>query len=380
MKTPQLAVVLIGLWVSLAGQIQGQSTTSQKKSAPPSAKASFAQLSAAAASARQQNKDDEAIHLYRQALALQPAWKEGLWFQGVLLFGKEHYPESRDLMRRLVALDPNAGPAWALLGISEFQTRAYSRALDHLQRARSIGVGDRKELAQSVFYFAAVLLTRFEQYDDAMTLLMAMVKSGSGPDVLVEPMGLAGLRYPFLPAEIPPKRREMFRMAGQAALATEAQRPEDAEKLLNSMIAAYPNEPGVHFLYGVFLLDVRPEDGVKQLKRELEIAPFNFTAELRLADESLKEERVDEALQLADQVIKLQPDHASAYLIRGEALVAKGDLKEGVSALETARKLKPDTVRTHWDLLRAYTSAGQPEDAKREKEEIERLRRPDGKQ
>jgi tetratricopeptide (TPR) repeat protein len=382
MRTRSIPFLVIYLWATSAPTLTlAQAVSSQQqKSHAVSHQASFEQLSAAAGKAKDENRDEDAIQLYKQALSLRPDWKEGLWYLGVLVFGREQYPETRDLMRRLVAQEPNAGPAWALLGISEFQCRSYSRSLDHLQRARTIGVGDRKELAQSVFLYVSELLTRFGQYDDAMTLLIAMVKSGSPPDQLSEPVGLAGLRYPFLPSEIPADRKEMFRMAGQAALAVEAQRPEDAEKLFASMVATYPNEPGVHFLYGVFLLDVRPEDGVKELKHELAIAPLNSTAKLRLADEYLKEEHFEEALQLAEEVVKVEPDYPSGYLVLGEALVAKGDLTKGISALETSRKLKPDTVRTHWDLLRAYTSAGRTEDAKREKEEIERLRRPDAQQ
>lgn len=232
-------------------------------------------------------------------------------------------------------------------------------------------------MAEAIFYYVAVLQTRFAQYDDAMALLMGMRKSGSSADLLTEPIGLAALRYPLLPAEIPPDRKEMFRMAGQAALADEAQRHLEAEKTLQAMTTAYPNEPGVHFLNGVFLLNLRPDDGVKELKRELEICPYNSIAKLRLADEYVKEQRFDEALQLADEVVKLEPANASGFLVRGETLVAKGDMNRGIEALETSRKLRPATVRTHWDLLRAYTSAGRVEDARREKEEIERLRRPD---
>jgi tetratricopeptide (TPR) repeat protein len=384
MSTPRMTMLVLCLCAVMASfclAASPQTSSSLQKKSPSSPpNASFEQLSAAAEVAKTQNRDDDAIRLYHQALLLKPDWKEGLWYLGVLVFGKENYTETRDLMRRLVSEEPKAGPAWALLGISEFQTRAYSRSLDHLQRAKEIGVGDRKELAQSVFYYTSLLLNRFEHYDDAMSLLFAMVKSGSSPDTLVDPTGLAALRYPFLPAEIPADRREMFRLAGQAALSVEAQRPEDAEKLLSSLVTSYPNEPGVHFLYGVFLLDVHPDDGIQQLKKELEIAPLNFTAKLRLADEYLKEERFDEALQLAGEVIKVDPTHATGQMIFGEALVAKGDLPKAIVALETSQKLRPDTVRTHWDLLRAYTAAGKTEEAKQEKEEIERLRRPDAQQ
>jgi len=352
-------------------------STQHSPAPPPPSSSDFAALSEAADKAREENRDDDAVRLYRQALTLQPAWKPGLWFLGMLLYDKDQYAEVRDLMRRFVALEPQAGAGWALLGMSEFQTRDYSRSLDHLQHSRTLALGDNKEMAQAIFYHVAVLQTRFEQYDDAMALLMGMRKSGSSADLLSEPLGLAALRYPLLPAEIPPDRKEMFRIAGQAALADESQKRDEAEKLLTGMTAAYPNEPGVHFFYGVFLLNARPEDGIRELKRELEIAPFNLTAKLRLADQYLKEQQLDEALRLANEVVKLDPANASGFLVSGETLVAKGEMERGILALETARKLRPATVRTHWDLLRAYTSAGRVEDAKREKEEIEKLRRPD---
>ena len=356
----------------------GNILLAQKKSAAVSRdRSKFEDISTAADRAREESRNDDAIDLYWQGLKLRPAWKQGLWYLGILLYDKEQYPEVRDLMRRFVSLEPQAGPGWALLGLSEFQTREYSRSLDHLQRARTLGLGDRKEMAQALFYYVSVLLTRFEQYDDAMALLMAMRKSGTSSELLADPVGLAALRYPFLPSEIPPARKELFRMAGQAALADEAQQRDDAERLFSEMVAAYPNQPGAHFVYGVFLLNARPEDGIKELKRELEIAPYNFTAKLRLADEYLKEQQLDEAQRLATEVLNLDPHYASAYLVLGEALVAKGDLARGISSLETARKLRPETVRIHWDLLRAYMSVGRTEDAQREKEAIEKLRRSD---
>jgi predicted Zn-dependent protease len=379
MTTPKILLVM-ACWACVIPAVVGQESRAPAAQKPATASAptsDFATLSEAAGKAREENRDDDAVRLYRQALQLQPAWKQGLWFLGILLYDKEQYPEVRDLMRRFVVVEPEAGAGWALLGMSEFQTREYSRALDHLQHARTLALGDRKEMVEQLFYDVSVLLTRFDKYDDAMALLIGMRKSGSSAELLTEAIGLAALRYPLLPAEIPPDRKEMFRMAGQAALADEAQQQDEAEKLLMGLTTSYPNEPGVHFLYGVFLLNVRPNDGVKELARELQVYPFNLTAKLRLADEYLKEQKLDDAQRLADEVVKVEPDNASGFLILGEALLAKGDQNRGIQALETSRKLRPATVRTHWDLLRAYNSARRSEDAKREKEEIEKLRRPD---
>jgi len=307
---------------------------------------------------------------------LRPAWEEGLWYLSTILYDKEKYANARDLLRRFVSQDPGAGPGWALLGMSEFQTREYSRSLDHLQHAMALGMGGRKEMAQSVFYFVAVLLTRFEQYSESTNMMIAMIKSGQQPDLLVEPLGLEALRMPLLPTEIPGDRRELIRMAGQGALALEAQRQEEAQRLFSGMVAAYPNEPGVHFLYGAFLLDVRPEDGVAEMKRELQVSPFHVPARLRLAEEYVKEERLDEALPLVQEAVKIEPGYAAAHMMMGEVLVAKGDTAGGIRELEIAEKNAPQMVRTHWDLLRAYTAAGRSNDATREKEEIEKLNRP----
>lgn len=369
-----LAFAFSGLQNPFAARAASSVAQTRTASAAPKP-TSFEQLSHAADTARNENRDEQAIQLYRQALKLQPAWKEGLWYLSTLVYEKDRYPEARDLLRRFVAIDAEAGPGWAMLGLSEFQTREYSRALDHLQRAMALGMGGRQEMAQSVFYFVAVLRTRFEQFNESSGLLIAMVKSGQQPDLLVEPLGLAALRMPLLPTEIPDDRRDMIRTAGQGTLALEAQRQEEAQRLFSGMVTAYPNEPGVHFLYGAFLLDVRPEAGVAEMKQELQISPFHVPARLRLAEEYVKEDLPNEALPLVQDAIRIEPGYVPAHMMLGEVLIASGDLAGGVRELETAEKGAPQTVRIHWDLLRAYAAAGRKDDAQREKEEIEKLNR-----
>jgi tetratricopeptide (TPR) repeat protein len=360
--------------VALGAQPATAASKQARSAAPPAS--SFEQLSRAAEQARNQNHDDDAIALYQRALKLQPEWDEGLWNLCGLLYEKEKYPEARDLLRRFVADQPKAGMGWALLGLSEFETREYARALDHLRLAMTHGTGGSKGMAQSVFYCAAVLLTRFEMYDQSQSLLFEMARAGQAESFLVEPVGLAVLRMPLLPKEIPSDRREMIRLAGEAALAVNDQHQDEAEKLFRRMAANYPNEPGVHFLFGTFLMNVRPEEGVQEMQRELEISPFHISARVRLAEEYVKERQVDQALGLAARAIELDSQDASAHLARGEALVAKGDLPAAIRELETARDLAPDIYRIRWALLRAYTATGRKEDASKEKDAIEKLTQP----
>src|SRR5256885_13737399 len=133
-----LSVLLQTSQSSSAGR---RSDSVQANSATPGSKdLNFENLSTAAESARNEKRDDDAIRLYQQALKLRPDWKEGLWYLSTLQYEKERYIDARDLLRRFVSYEPEAGPAWAMLGLSEFQTREYPRSLDHLQRAMSLGM------------------------------------------------------------------------------------------------------------------------------------------------------------------------------------------------------------------------------------------------
>jgi predicted Zn-dependent protease len=363
------------LWLAAVAVplVSAQKTTASAQHEPA---AGFDHLSHAADQARDEGRAVDAIRFYRKALALRPSWKDGLWSLGSLLYEENQYAETCDALRRFLAIDPEVGLGWALLGMSEFQTRDYSRALDHLERAMAQGMGDQKDIAQSVFYYVAVLQTRFEQFEESIGLLMTMVKAGQNASPLTDAIGLTALRLPLLPSEIPPDRRQLIRMAGEGALAMEGQRRDEAERLFSDMAKNYPDDPGVHFLYGAFLMDVRPQDGIREMRRELQISPFSVPARLRIAEEYIKEARADEALPLAQEATKLDPKRGATHMMLGEVLVAKGDVAGGIVELEAAQEKSPDTVRIRWDLLRAYTSSGRTEDAKREKEEIEKLSHP----
>lgn len=343
--------------------------------ARPNTHLSFEQLSQEADRAREANRNDEAIRLYKRGLAQRPDWEQGLWSLATLLYEKEQYADARDTFRQFMTRRPDAGPGWALLGISEFQTREYPRALDHLQRATAAGMGDRQELAQSVFYFAAVLLTRFERYDDSMDMLVRMLASEPQSSLLTEPAGLAGLRLPVLPAEIPADRREIVRLAGEAIVASATQHFEDADNKFKQLVASYPSEPGVHFLYGAYLMQLHPDDGIREMKLELKNSPSHVLARVRLAEQYLAQQQNDEALQLAQEAAKLDPKRASPHMLAGEALQAKGDLTAALKEFEISRADDSLNTRIHWDLMRAYNAAGRKDDARHEKDEIEKLSR-----
>lgn len=339
----------------------------QHPAAPP--RQNFAQLVQSAENARELGRNDDAIQLFRRALSQQPDSEEALWYLGTLLYEKEQYADARDVLRQFITLRGDAAPGWALLGLCEFQLREYPRALDHLQRAMKQGIGDRKDLAKSVLYDLVVLLTRFERYDESQALFAFSEPAPS----LTEPAGLAGLRLPLLPAEIPPDRRELVDLAGTAVMALQAERADEAESAFKRLIAAYPNEPGVHFLYGAYVARQHPDEAVPEFEREMQISPFHVLARVRLAEQFIARREFDRALEFARQAIQLDPKRASAHAFAGEALIGKGNAAEGIKELETAEAHDPTVSRVHWDLMRAYAAAGRKEEAKREQQEMKKL-------
>jgi tetratricopeptide (TPR) repeat protein len=366
-----MAILAPALLVLAAGFPAQAAATPPRSAAAMHEASSFEQLAQAARRAREENRDDAAIDSYRQALKLKPEWDEGLWYLGMLLYEKENYFEACTALRSFLARNPGNGSAWALLGLNEYESRDYARALDHLQQSLVVGLGDNRKMTSTVSYVTAILLTRSEKFDESMALLFARVASGENASTLVEPLGLAALRLPLLPAEIPTERKEMVHLAGAAALAVEAQHYAEADKLFNELEAKYPDQPGVHFLIGAYLLGMRPDDGIKELKREIEISPSHVPARIRLAEEFIKRQEMNQAISLTQEALKIEPKDGSAHMALGEALVAKGDSGAGIRELEIARDLLPEEVRIRWDLVRAYRAAGRNEDAEREASEIQ---------
>jgi predicted Zn-dependent protease len=236
-------------------------------------------------------------------------------------------------------------------------------------------------MIRSAWYFVAVLLTRAERFDESMNLLFDVRRTGPPTDKLIVAAGLAALRLPLTPGEIAPQRRAVIERAGRAAWALYgARQQEEAEALLKELVAEYPAEPGVHFLYGAFLMDSRPADAVREMQLELQISPNHIAARVRLVDEYLRENKPDAALPLARQAVALDADSSAAHLALGDVLAFQGDYSNAIAELEMARGQAPTILRIRWALRRAYSAAGRANDAAREAVEVEKLKQREGKQ
>ncbi len=359
------------LLVALVVLTGGDAFAQKKTAAKP---ATFDQVARQAAQARESERLDEAIRLYRQATRLRPSWTEGWWYLGTMFYELDRYEEGRDALRRYLALDPKAGPGHALLGLCLFQTKQYELSLVHLRQAGSLGFGSPR-IEQVALFHTGLLLARFEQFEEALRVYRDLVQLGNESAMVVEATGIAALRKPLLPAELPPQDREIVLLTGRAVSAASARRAAEADEAFKLLVARYPDAPNVHYLYGSFLLNSEPETGLKELLRELEISPRHLPALAQVAFEYQKRGEPDQGMKYAEKAVEVAPKSFVAHNALGRLLVDSGQLEKGIVELERSRQLAPDSPQTRFALASAYSQLGRKEDAEREMKEFQRLQK-----
>ncbi len=349
-----------------------QSADAKPKPVPPA----IAALAAKAQAAREAGNPDEALRLYRQALDLKPAWAEGWWFTGTLYYEADQYVQGRDAFRHMLSSEPNIAAGWAMLGLCEFQTKQYDEALAHLERATSLGLGGHEEIRDIANYHRAMLLTREGEFDQAMGLVALAVVQGKDNPRLVEAMGIAALRKPVLPSELPPTERELVMDVGRALCDGSARRLADAIAEFDLILKKYPDAPELHYLYGLVLINDDPDRAVDQFKAELAISPRHFQALYSIAREYDKRSDYAAALPFAKRAVDVNPNFAPGHALWGKALVDSGsDVPLGLGELQTAIKMNPANPQNHYLLAMAYAKVGRSADAAKERAEFIKLRK-----
>jgi predicted Zn-dependent protease len=342
------------------------------RTATPSENARVQQLAKQAATARDEGRMDDALALYRRGVALQPTWGEGWWNLGTLQYDRSAFAPARDAFSRLLKLEPGAAPGWALRGLCEFELKDYKPSLDDMQRALRLGLDMAPPLAKVTLYHAALLLTRAAQFQNALQLYSQLAKLGADDRDTILGTGLAGLRLPMFPADLPAAREEFVYRAGHAISQGAVRNEAEARKEIEALIAANPRAPELHNLLGLQMSD--PDEALDQWKRELAISPNHTPAKLQIAFEYLKRQDSAAGLPYAREAVALEPESFVAHIALGRLLVVSGDLEGGIAELEQAKKLAPDSPDTRIGLASAYAQAGRTQDAARERAEFVRLK------
>jgi len=377
---PSLTIAFVAACVSCgmdAAWAQTATPPRPAKARPGSAQpaSTFESLSTQADAARDAKELDKAVRLYKQALALKPDWLEGLWSLGTVCYDLDRHEEANDAFNRLLAKDPSSGVAWVFKGLTSFRLKRYDEALADLMQARQRGVTANRDIAEAARYHTAILLTRNEQYEQALSVLADFGLEGNDSPRIIEAMGLATLRLPMLPEDVPGARRELVMLAGRAQYFMAARQLAASQNAFETLIARYPDTPNVHYAYGVLLAGEQPDQAIERFKQELKVSPTHVMAKIQIAFAYIKRSEFAEAKPWAERAVQEAPTQFISHNALGHALLGMGDTEGAVRALEAAVKLAPDSPAMHFALARAYRAANRGADADREQAEFTRLDR-----
>lgn len=350
--------LVIGLCsiVALVPQATGQNSASSQND-----------LIAQASAARMQNDVPRAIALYSEAVERDPKWPDGWWFLGSMQYGTGAYTPARDALSHYIEMVPGAGPAFALRGLCEFETGEYPKALADIQRGIALGAANQPRNEQILRYHQALLLTRLGDYANALKTYSFFAKNAvSNPELLLA-IGLAGLRMPLLPNDLPAEQHELVASAGDAAYRFWTADETSSEQAFSNLFEHFPKAPNAHFLYGYLLFATQPDLALTQFQEELKIAPSNADADVMTAWALLIKNDAASALPYAQKAIDQQPALPSAQLVLGKSLLDTGDVANGLVHLEKALEMEPNNLEAHLALAKAYSKSGRKDEARRER-------------
>jgi tetratricopeptide (TPR) repeat protein len=362
-----LAVLICLLSVRVSAS-SAQASLEQSGSAPD-----FDELSRRAADLVQSNPQ-QAAELYRQALALRPSWAEGWFYLGASLNGLKQNVEAAKDFRRSAVLAPENGAVWAFLGLAESELSQDRQALADIRKGESLGLPENPQFISAVRNRAAALYLRAHDFDGAVEQLRPLAKAGDNSSATIDALGVTALTLPYPPSGVPPAKRALVQLAGRALYALYAEQADEGAPLFENLITEYPNEPGVHYLRGIYLTNHDPEAARVEFARELQITPSHVPARLQIGILDLKAGNAESAAEFARQALKREPGNPLAHGILGRAFSNRSEYAKAIPELETAVKLDPGNAQLHFSLGQAYHHVGRDADARKQEAEYQRLK------
>ena len=317
----------------------------------------FDELSRQANAARLEGNTESAIRGYEAALNIRPQWPEGWWYLGTLYADSGSFSKAITVFKRLTEANPKLGPAWASLGLAEFELKDYQNSLLHLQQAQELGFAEVPYVEKPAAYHLALLLNLNGEFEDAFGLL----SSEFGKEALAQQtrvaLAMSLLRIPLLPDKIDAGRDALIADSGRAAEQLVSANFEQAFQTFQKMLQEHPNTPYLHYAYGSALdFNSRYDEAEIHLREETRVTPHSALPYMRLAAIALKTHRPADALPLAQRAAALAPQSSTAHKILAKSLAEVGKAESAAQEDAAAQKLEPERPEIDSEVVAFYAN------------------------
>jgi Flp pilus assembly protein TadD len=261
--------------------------------------------------------------------------------------------------------------------MAEHELKQDNQALRDIKYGESVGLSkDNHQFEAAARLTAANILIKRSLFDLALFEIQKLANYPDMPQMAKDDAGRITLTITKEMDELPPDKQALVRLAGEAQWASIGQRSEQAVAAYKELLAKYPNEPGVHYSYGLFQLTTNEHQALEEFKTELKLNPTHWPTMLISAFLESRAGDTDAALASVAQARKYVP-HVYDWLCDGEAgraYLTAGDTDKAIVEFQKATKLAPDNAELHHFLEQAYKRAGRKADAQRESEVFLKLK------
>ncbi|MGA3081590.1 MAG: tetratricopeptide repeat protein [Terracidiphilus sp.] len=292
------------------------------------------------------------------------------WNQALVEFTASQYAAASADFKASLAVTPDNGNGWALLGICEFELKDFDNAFIHLERGAKLGLSAKPEYLFLARYTYGVLLVHAGRFDEATEVLATATGAGGPLAAKVEfALGLALLRRTEFPDATPSQQLSLVKAAGHIAELLEKSNYDEAFPQFKLLLTQYPATPYLHYAYGTALIALSNfDEAAAQMQAEAVLSPASELPCNSLASIALRQHDAPTALTWAQKALAIAPNSVDAHYLLGRASLETGDLDAAIRELELAAKLSPASPEIHFNLAKAYARAKMPEKAQQQRD------------
>jgi tetratricopeptide (TPR) repeat protein len=299
---------------------------------------------------------------------------------GIAAFSQGRYSVALDKLKTAVTADPQDVKARVFLALTQAARNDCGSALPVLTAnadssdetlARLAGLAAAKcEEARSKNTAALGILSKLQRRfpgdpDVLYAVAKLHMKAFNDATLLMYQRAPSSYRVHELSAEI-------FEVQG---------RFDEAVDEYKKAISLNSSAPDLHFRLGrALLMRSHSGDALEQaagaFSSELKLNPEDAACEFQLGQIAQVQEKSDSARAHLERALSLSPDFVEAQIALAKLDTQAKRYGDAIALLNRALKLQPSNESAHYALMTAYRDNGQPEKAKAEKAELDRLQRP----
>ena len=315
---------------------------------------------------------DRAQKLYEQVVRLDPRSVEGHSNLGYALYTLGNYPRAIEEFQKALELDPHLDETEILLALSYFDTGQLQRAVPLLEKAYQTKKDDPDVAAH-----LGLAYLREQQADKALVVISHWAEiQPESPEALYykgkAAQYVASSSFARLTQVAPDSYRthqleaEMLRQQGLAPAAINEYKKAIAQK---------PDAAGLHYALGTLYREVgRLDEALAEFNEELRITDDPLTY-YWIGDVYLHQNDIARAQQSLLKALIIQPGLTGAQLDLAKTYQAQGDTTLAVKTLQALIASDPDQQEAHYLLFGLYKEQGQMNQARKELEIFQRLKR-----